>query len=133
MSMQEKKYIDFLKCGKIIISSNRSEDEKLTEIKNRAYKNCGLILKVLNKSDLRCLETQLSGTMGLLSESTGIIDTYQLMQNFIYDIEGAGGVICYNSSVEEILVEETFYKLKLNTNNFSINSKHVINSTGLNS
>ena len=73
------------KCGKLIISNSKNENDKLLEIKKRS-ENIGVSLDLLSKNDVYELEPEINCEKALLSKMTGILDVHDLMENFIYDI-----------------------------------------------
>lgn len=127
----KERNISFSNCTKIIISTNKHEDEKLLQVKNHA-EQCGVKLKLLKKNDIKKIESQLYCSSGLLSERTGIIDVHELMNNFIIDIENNNGIINYNSHVSKIKADE--YKVSFQLKNIkkkSFTTKILINCGGI--
>lgn len=86
-------------CGKIIVATGNAQGELLTDIAARAARNGVDDLAVLAAADLRALEPALAGTAGLLSPSTGIVDTHALMLALQGDLEAHGGAVALNSAV----------------------------------
>ena len=85
-SYAKKRGINFNKCGKLIIANSSYEEKILSQIKTNAQKN-GIILKYKNKTHLKKIEPNLNCFSALYSETSGIIDSHDLMANFIFDIE----------------------------------------------
>ena len=71
---------DTLTSGKLRVLA------KLNQIILNAERN-GLTLEKLQKKQLKELEPELIGEVGLLSRTTGIIDIHDLMLNFLIDID----------------------------------------------
>ena len=82
----KKKKINYLNCGKFIISQNNSEEKKLLEIKKNAQEN-GVNLVYLDKKDMGKIEPNIMCHSALLSKSSGIIDVHDFMSNLVIDIE----------------------------------------------
>ena len=90
------------RLGKLIVAVEEHEAPRLAELARRAEANGVNDLKWLSGPEARALEPELNCAMGLLSPSTGIIDSHALMQSLVADIEAAGGVLAYGSPVTAI-------------------------------
>ena len=86
----KKKKINYLNCGKFIISQNNSEEKKLLEIKKNAQEN-GVNLVYLDKKEMGEIEPNIMCHSALLSKSSGIIDVHDFMSNLVIDIEKNNG------------------------------------------
>ena len=93
------------KCGKLIIANNLSEEKVLSKIKKNAKKN-GILLKYINKEALNSIEPNLNCYSALYSKTSGIIDSHELMVNFISDIENKKGQIIFKSEVDSIYMDK---------------------------
>ena len=51
----------------------------------------------------------------------GIIDSHDLMTNFVFDIENKKGELVFNSKVNTISIEKEKIKFSVNKNNFFYN------------
>jgi len=78
----EKNNIPHKKLGKIILAANEREIPKLEDIYQQAERNGVTDLELLSQADIKRLEPNVKGRAGVLSPSTGIIDTHSLMQFF---------------------------------------------------
>ena len=128
----KKKKINYLNCGKFIISQNNSEEKKLLEIKKNAQEN-GVNLVYLDKKDMGKIEPNIMCHSALLSKSSGIIDVHDFMSNLVIDIEKNNGQIVYNQEVNfiEQLNSKINFMIKKYDQVFTTN--YLINSAGLNS
>ena len=122
--------IKYLKCGKLIISSEPSEDEKLKFLKENAQKN-GIKLKEINKKDISNFEQNLVCSKALYSQHTAIIDSNDLMLNFINDIESNSGTICYNHEFTNVMIKNGNIFFSVNHNKEIFKTKYLINCAGL--
>ena len=104
------------KCGKLIIANNLSEEKVLSKIK-KCKKN-GILLKYINKEALNSIEPNLNCYSALYSKTSGIIDSHELMVNFISDIENKKGQIIFKSEVDSIYVDKEKIKFSINKTNF---------------
>ncbi len=91
--------VEHKNCGKIIVATTQSQADLLVEIAARAHRNGVNDMQPLGRSDLLALEPALNGTAGLLSPSTGIVDTHALMLALQGDLESHGGAVALNSPV----------------------------------
>ncbi len=81
------------RLGKIIVATEAAQLARLEGIAGAAAANGVPDLAPLDRADLARLEPALRGMAGLLSPSTGIIDSHALMLSLRGEIEDAGGAI----------------------------------------
>jgi len=84
-------------CGKLIVSTNAKETEKLASIKAHAEANGVDDMRVLTGSEARRLEAALTCDAALLSPSTGIIDSHAYMLALRGDAEAAGAAFAFHT------------------------------------
>ncbi len=130
-SYAQKRGIKFNKCGKLIIANNPFEEKILSKIKKNADKN-GIFLKYKNYKTLKKIEPNLKCYSALYSKTSGIVDSQDLMINFIADIEKKRGKLVFNSKVDYIHEENEKIKFSINKNNF-FSTRILINCSGLQS
>src|SRR6185437_15971316 len=82
--------VGFRRLGKLIVATQAGQHAKLEEIMRAAADNGVADLTWLRKADIAALEPELFASEGLLSPSTGIIDSHQYMLALLGDAEGAG-------------------------------------------
>ena len=129
----KERSIDYNNCGKILIANNNVENKKLEQIKDFAEKS-GITLKKLNFNDIKKIEPEIQCKNGLLSKTTGIIDSHGLMTNFITDIEQKKGIISYKSKISSINLKENHVEFYLNDiADKKYTTKLLINCAGINS
>ncbi len=78
----EQNNIPHKKLGKIILAISEEQIPRLEEIHAQATKNGVIDLELLSQADIKRLEPNVKGQAGILSPSTGIIDSHSLMQFF---------------------------------------------------
>ena len=122
--------VNVLNCGKLIISKNINEEKKLISLKKNA-KKIGVELDLLDKKEVQRLESNVLCYSALLSKSTGIIDSHQLMTNFTADVENHGGKIVYNHEVNFIEENKSRVNFKIKDLPNIFSTKILINSAGL--
>ncbi|WP_025899850.1 NAD(P)/FAD-dependent oxidoreductase [Sneathiella glossodoripedis] len=118
-------------CGKLIVATTEQELAVLKSIRNKANKNGVHDLADLTVQDIKRLEPQLSATGGLLSPSTGIIDTHQYMLSLVGNIQSLGGHIAYQSPFEAATVREDGFVITCGDT--EITCTYLVNSGGLQS
>ncbi len=88
------------RIGKLIVASNEQQLDALSAIKAQAEDNDVNDLIVLDQFELRQLEPELGAVAGLLSPSTGIIDSHAFMLSLQGDAENCGCQIAFNTSAD---------------------------------
>lgn len=88
----ESRRVPHARCGKLIVAASMSERDQLQAIRRRALA-CGVDdLRLLAKREVCALEPAVRAEQGLLSPSTGIIDSHQFLLSLLGDFERAGGI-----------------------------------------
>lgn len=87
------------RCGKLIVATGAEQDERLQGIRERAAGNGVADLAMLTADQARSLEPALNCTAALLSPSTGIIDSHELMLALLGDAERFGAELATHSVV----------------------------------
>jgi len=88
------------RIGKIIVATSEAQIARLAEDKARAAANGVDDLDWLSAADIAAMEPAVTATRGLLSPSTGIIDSHTYMLSLLGDLENAGGQAVFRSTVE---------------------------------
>ena len=85
------------RIGKIIVATSDGQEGELGRIAAAAAANGVDDLRPLGRAELRALEPALSGVAGLLSPSTGIIDSHALMLSYRGELEDRGGGVALDT------------------------------------
>jgi L-2-hydroxyglutarate oxidase LhgO len=85
------------RLGKIIVATDPGQQAALAGIAAAAAANGVDDLAPLAAADLRALEPALRGVAGLLSPSTGVIDSHALMLAYQGELEDAGGAVAFDT------------------------------------
>ena len=101
------------KIGKIFLAVSANEIVKLENTHKQALENGIEDLSLLEKKQLFLLEPEIFGIAGLLSPSTGIIDSHGLMSQLEKDVQKKEGLVYYNSEVISIEKTHTTYNISL--------------------
>ena len=92
--------LPYARCGKLIVAPQTAERSRLDVIAERA-RSCGVNdLVYATADDIAAMEPGVLGDIGLLSPSTGIVDSHQLMLSLQGEFESAGGAIAFSTPVE---------------------------------
>ncbi|MEO9969206.1 MAG: NAD(P)/FAD-dependent oxidoreductase [Hyphomonadaceae bacterium] len=91
--------LPFRQCGKIIVATDMAEAEQLASIAARAEVNGVEGMGTLDKADMKRLEPALRGEAGLLSETTGIIDSHAYMLSLLGEAEDHGAALALETQI----------------------------------
>jgi L-2-hydroxyglutarate oxidase LhgO len=125
--------VGFRRLGKMIVATQAGQQAKLEGIMQAAADNGVRDLTRLSKTDIAALEPELSATEGLLSPSTGIINSHQYMLALLGDAESAGAHLVRGAEVAAIARTEDGYRLTVNNDGetLALESRILVNSGGL--
>jgi L-2-hydroxyglutarate oxidase LhgO len=115
-------------CGKIIVAAGDHQIETVRGYIDKAKQNGVDDLYWMSADAVRELEPEVQTVGGVMSPSTGIIDSHAYMLSLQGELEAAGGMIAFFTHVEKIESEPTPV---VHTQDFSLSADWVINSAGL--
>jgi len=95
----ERRGIAHRRCGKLIVATEAGQIAGLEKLHAQARANGVMDMRVLEASEARSLEPQLSCVAALQSPSTGIIDSHAYMLALLGDAEDHGAAIAFRSPV----------------------------------
>ena len=125
-----KNGVNHKKCGKIIVSTNEKEKQKLIEIHRNTIEIRAPGLSLVTAEEIKDIEPEVFALSGIYSETTGIIDVHGLMQN-LFDLAQKNGVMfSFGNEITGIKKEKEGYVLKT-TQGDAVLSEKVINCAGL--
>jgi L-2-hydroxyglutarate oxidase LhgO len=87
------------RLGKIIVATDDAQRARLDQIRSTAQANGVDDLQWLDATAIRDLEPEVSAVCGLLSPSTGIVDSHALMAALRSDAQRAGATVQFQSPV----------------------------------
>lgn len=102
----ESRGVPHRKCGKLIVATQADEEAKIAAILDQGTANGVEGLSLLDGREARALEPNLFCTAALRSSETGIVDTHALMLSLQGDLEDAGGVVAFCTSVERLVPKD---------------------------
>ena len=125
--------IDHKRLGKIIVAVNEEEVKELEELSERGRKNGVEDLQFLSRKELKELEPNIEATAGILSPSTGAVDSYSLMRILYGQARERGVDFIFNTEVTGIERVGEQYSVEINDREgvSSFNTGVLINCAGL--
>lgn len=131
----ERHGIGYKRLGKIIVAVKENEVNELERIYEQGRRNGVEDLTLLSQKELKKLEPNIEGISGLLSPTSGILDTHSLMKFFYNQARERGAEIVFNTEIIGIEKAGTKYKVQIRDRDgvSSFIATIVINSAGLNS
>jgi len=128
----ERHDVGHKRIGKIIVAVHDEEIGALERIKAQAEANGVSDMKWLDAADVRALEPAVAAVRGLLSPSTGIVDSHGLMSAFRRDAENAGAQVVVATSVVSGKVHDRGIVLSTGgPDPTTVLCRAVVNSAGL--
>ena len=118
--------------GKLIIASSPDEIEILQRYERQAIANGVHDLRWLERDEVTRLEPAVTCTRALLSPSTGIIDSHELMLSLQADIETSGGAVICRSQVTGITVTDDGFIVQVHGDEeYRLTARQLVNAAGL--
>lgn len=96
--------VPYRRCGKLIVATDASQLAGLEALQAHALANGVDDLQRLDGDQVKTLEPSLQAVAGLLSPSTGIVDSHALMLALQGDAEAAGALLALRAPVTSIEV-----------------------------
>ena len=124
--------VAYRRCGKLIVATEADQLPQLTRIHAQAAANDVHDIERLDAAQVRALEPELRAVAGLLSPSTGIVDSHALMLALQGDLERAGGVVVLRSPVLAIEATRAGFALQIGGSApMELGARSVVNAAGL--
>ncbi len=98
----EAHHVAHQRIGKLIVAGEQDDIGRLEAIRQQALLNGVDDLRLLDAAEVKEIEPAVFCHAALLSPSTGIIDTHELMTAMQGEIEAAGGTVVLNSEVMDL-------------------------------
>ncbi len=131
----EARNIGHKRMGKLIVATSTDQVPKLQSLLDNATA-CGVgDLRMIGKADAQALEPNLECVAAVISPSTGIVDSSELMTALRGDAEAAGAVFAFlttvaaGSIVDDGIIVQT---IDAEGNDYRLKARSVVNAAGLN-
>ena len=121
--------IEYVECGKPIVATSENELGRLQDLYERGEANGVPGVEMIGPERLQEIEPHVAGVQALWSPKTGIVDYVKITNRYADIFQENGGSVLLNTMVQNIDVREG--EINIDTNNGTLNTKHVINCAGL--
>lgn len=132
----EENNINHKKLSKIIVAVNEEEKHDLEKVYKQGIENGVPGLRLISREEVKRMEPNVNGVLGIYSPNTGIIDTHSLMRHFEVKAKGKGVTFAYGCELIGIEKTGSEYKLTIRDSDgelYNFITRILINSAGLNS
>ncbi len=116
------------RCGKVIVATRAYQLETVRGYIEKAAANGVDDLIWLSQSEVEALEPEVKTVGGVLSPSTGIIDSHSFMLSLLGELERAGGLLALQTQVEDL---ESGSQITVRTQDMDLQARWLINCAGL--
>ena len=121
--------VGFRRCGKLIVASRASQQETLRDYQRQALTNGAGKLEWLDAPQIERLEPAVQAVAGLLSPTTGIVDSHGFMLALQADLEAHGGLLVCRAPVAAIA--EHGDRFRVTTSDYALAPQLLVNAAGL--
>jgi len=127
--------IAYKKLGKVIVATSENETTQLEKLYEQGRKNGVEDLMLLSRTELKKLEPNVEARAGLLSPSSGILDSHTLLKFLYSQAREKGAEFAFGTEVVGIERMGTKYRVEIRDREgiSAFISRVVINAAGLNS
>ena len=122
--------IDFNKCGKLIVATDKAEEAELKRLKTNGEKNGVQGLTLIDKQQCRAMEPLIKAESALLVPITGIMDTHSLMRTLEREAEANEAFIVYDMEVVSVEKDGDKYQVRFADGEIFL-ANCLINAAGL--
>ena len=121
------------RCGKLIVAANETQRAELKAIQARGIASGVDDLEIVDRAQATKLQPGVVCTSALMSPSTGIVDSHELMTSFQGDLESAGGTVALHCEFLRGQVERNGFTLRVRSvgESLDIRARTLVNSAGL--
>ena len=129
----EKYGIAHKRLGKIIVVADAEEEKEIEQLYEQGIRNGITDLKLITRAEVKRLEPNVEAISGLLSPSTGIIDSWGLMRSYYGRAWENGADFVFNAEVVGIERAGGAYRLSIREQDglSELDAAVVINAAGL--
>ena len=125
--------LPFRRCGKFIIATDQQQQPQLQRLLENARANGVDDLVPLDRAEMQSRAPRIRCMSALWSPSTGILDSHAYLLALQGDLEDAGGVIVFDSTVNGGSVSNGLLELVVQSgaDDFRLAANTVVNCAGL--
>lgn len=128
----QSRHVPHKQCGKVIVAADQNQVPSLAAIRDKALSNGVQDIIVLGESELHQLEPHVRGVQGLLSPSTGIVDSHALMLALLGEAESLGCELVCRAPVTSVSVQDSEFTVQVGGEEpTTLRSRLLINCAGL--
>lgn len=128
----ESRGVAHARCGKLLVAHGEEEIAELSRLKRKAEKNGVNDLAVVDGAEAARLEPGIRCDAAIVSPSSGIIDSHELMLALLGDFENAGGTLALNSPVARGRATDAGLSLGVGgADPITLEARLVVNCAGL--
>ncbi|WP_321284129.1 L-2-hydroxyglutarate oxidase [uncultured Vibrio sp.] len=114
ISFCEKHDIPYDQCGKLLVSTNQTEYERMQALYERCAQN-GIEAELLDEAELRKREPNITGNGAIYVKATAIVNYRLVTKKMAEEFEACGGELKLGTEVQDI--EETVDNIVLHCRN----------------
>ena len=126
--------IPHARTQKIVVATTAAEEEPLRALRAQAVRNGVPGVRLIGREEIRRLEPQAEGLLGLLSPDSGIVDSHALMAHLEAEAKGKGATVAYGAEVTAIRRVPGGYEAQVRDADgglFALRAAALVNSAGL--
>jgi L-2-hydroxyglutarate oxidase LhgO len=126
--------IPYNNSGKLVVSTNNFESEKLPKLLKRAQDNGAIGVRVIDESEISEIEPKVSAKAAMYCPTSGTVDSESLMRYYENSSLSNNVIILYKNEVTDLRKHNDSYKIVIkdkSCDELNLNSDIVINSSGL--
>ena len=129
----DKFNINHKKLGKLIVAADDAETKEVERLYYQGLKNDVSGLQMLAREDIKRLEPNVKAVAALLSPSTGVVDSYNLLRCYYGRAKENAVEFVFNTAVIGIVRSGGHYKVSIKDSEgiSSVTANVVINAAGL--
>lgn len=117
--------------SKLTVAVAEHEVPYLVKLKQQGEANGVRGMRMLDAAETRALEPEVRAICALLTPSTGIIDSHQLMEHFARQFRASGGILSFDCEVTGIERRDGGYAVRVARDEFCFMAGTVVNCAGL--
>jgi len=118
-------------CGKLVVAVTAEEQQRLSQLRERAEANGLTGVRLLGTAQMREIEPHVGGLAALHVPEEGIVDYAQVCNQLVKEIERLDGAVKFKSAVQKIIPDGKTWKVQTRSNEMT--ADYLINCAGLHS